>query len=85
MGEAMIDSLDLMIANYYQRTFTINQSNFGGFFIINILYNILCVCSGCESGRAAVPPTPQRVGGASRAVVENGKIFFKKYDFFLPN
>ena len=31
MGEAMIDRQDLMIANDYQRTFTIIQSNFGGF------------------------------------------------------
>ena len=31
MGEAMIYRLGLMIANYYQCTFTIIQSNFGGF------------------------------------------------------
>ena len=32
VGEAMIDIQDQMIANYYQRTFTIIiQSNFGGF------------------------------------------------------
>ena len=31
VGEAIIDRQDLMIANYYQRKFTIIQSNFGGF------------------------------------------------------
>ena len=31
VGEAMINRQDLMIANYYQRTFTMIQSNFGGF------------------------------------------------------